>query len=712
MTRDLRDRAREAFERGDRAGAEQLLETLCHERGAVDDWLTLARLKLADGRQAEALTDLRRAHAADPTRPDVARLATRLLLPVDAVAEAREMLERAASGHPEDADLLAETGDLRERSGAPDAARSAYDDALRADPNHAAARFNRAGLARDQGRLDDALADYDRLAAMPDPPAAVRLGRAETLRRLGRFDAACAELEVLLAKAPEHVEALICLGVAAACNWQLSLAQTAFDRAFSLDPDAVAAYAGTTGSTITCPEAAAVLAFEFLETLKRADWRNYDRAAGQFSSLYSADSSGPRALELAFLTMYLEVPAQVSARAHESISAGILERAVPLPPPGPRPTRTRIRVGYASNCFRTHPKMYLTGHLFASHDRSRFEVVGYDYGVPGDEPMKQRIATEFDALHAVEGLDDTALAERIRDDGIDILVDLNGYSDNVRPGIFAARPAPLQLSFLGHMHSLFAPFIDYRVSSRSAEPADWGAALPEARIFLAPAFYPYDAAGLKLPPPGTRAEAGLPEEAFVFCAFGRMEKISPATFDVWLTLLESVPGSVLWLAEFQPAARQHLAGRAAARGVDPARLVFAPVVPHREHVARHALADLYLDTFRFNAHTMGLDALHAGLPVLTLRGAPWCARIGASFLTALDQPELIADSPDDYVNTARTLAADPGALAEHRAAITERIASDNPFDSRRVAARLDRAYEAIFSAYVSGRGPGDIDVDP
>lgn len=712
MTRDLRDQARAAFERGDRAGAEQLLETLCDERGAADDWLTLARLKLADGRQAEALADLRRAHAADPTRPDVARLATRLLVPANVIGEARDMLDRAASAHPNDADLLAETGDLRERSGDPDAARSAYDDALRADPSHAAARFNRAGLARDQGRLDDALADYDRLAAMPDVPAGVRLGRAETLRRLGRFDAACAELEVLLANEPEHVRALICLGIAAACDWQLTLAQTAFDRAFALDPDAVADYAGAERDRITAPEAYAVLAFEFLAALKRADWRDYDRAAAEFSRLYGAGRRGPRALELAFLTMYLDVPAHISARAHTSISEGILERAVPLPPPGPRPMRTRIRVGYASNCFRTHPKMYLAGHLFASHDRDRFEVIGYDYGRRSDDPMTRRIAAEFDAFHAVEGLEDTALAQRIRDDDIDILVDLNGYSDDVRPGIFAARPAPLQLSFLGHMHSLFAPFIDYRVSSRSAEPADWGAPLPEARIFLAPAFYPYDAAGLDLPPPGTRDEAGLPEDAFVFCAFGRMEKISPATFAAWLTLLESVPGSVLWLAEFQPAARQHLTERAAARGVDPARLVFAPVVPHPDHVARHALADLYLDTFRFNAHTMGLDALHAGLPVLTLRGTPWCARIGASFLTALDRPGLIAESPEDYVDTARTLAADPGALAEHRTAIAERIASDNPFDSRRVAARLDHAYEAIFSEHMNGRRPADIDVAP
>jgi len=712
LSRDPRDEARAAFERGDLAAAESALHRACKERGHADDWLTLGRLELAGGREADARRSIQQAHIADPSRPDIARLFLRVAFRTGALAEARAALEAAAAAHPEDAELLAELGDVCDRLADRDAARAAFDAALNADPAHDVARFNRAAIARDEGRFADALADYDVLvAAKPDASPDVLVGRAEALRRLERYDEARADLEAALARAPDRVDALMCLGVVEAMRWALDAAQAAFDRACHLDAEAVARYAGRAPDRIDRPSAAAVVAYERLEALRRADWSDYDASAARFCAFFPDDAAdGPSALEFAFLTMYLDVPLIVSGRAHASISRAVVAQTPRLPPPGPRATRGRIRVAYASNCFRNHPKMYLTGHLFESHDRDTFEVVAYDYGEQPEDDIGARIRSEFDAFAKVGGLTDDAIARRIRADDIDLLIDLNGYSDDVRPGIFAARPARVELSFLGHMHSLFAPFIDYRVSSRSAEPLDWRLPLHERRVFLPGSFYPYDVARLDLPDPGSRADAGLPDDAFVFCAFSRMEKISPATFRAWLAILAAVPDSVLWLTEFSPPARDHLAARARAAGIAADRLVFAPLVDHDTHVARHLLADLYLDTFRFNAHTMGLDALHAGLPVVTLAGEPWCARIGASFLTALGLTELVADDAQAYVQVAIRLATDQSALADVRTRLAARIAYDNPFDSRRVAGLLDRAYVAIFETWQSGRAFEDLDV--
>ena len=267
------------------------------------------------------------------------------------------------------------------------------------------------------------------------------------------------------------------------------------------------------------------------------------------------------------------------------------------------------------------------------------------------------------------------------------------------------------MQYLGYMHRMFADWIDYRVTDAVSEPRSSDLELPEARAFLPPSFYPYDdTLSPEQPPPGRRA-AGLPDDAFVFCAFHRLNKITPHQFDEWLALLKACPDAVLWLLGYGGKAEARLTGYARDRGIPAHRLVFAPTLPHAEHLARHQLADLFLDAFQFNAHTMGLDALHARVPILTHKGETWASRIGASYLTAVGLPELITESDDMYFEKARALADDPAALSHVTERVTDVMTRRNPFASQRVAGHLDRAFTAMWQRHRDNAPPTDLRLD-
>ena len=370
----------------------------------------------------------------------------------------------------------------------------------------------------------------------------------------------------------------------------------------------------------------------------------------------------------------------------------------------------RLRIGYLSCKFKDHPGMVLTGGLFRAHDRKRFEVFGYAINHDDHSCLRRHVCNEFDHFIDLAELDDEAAAQRIRADHIDILVDLNGYSDEARPRIMVARPAPLQFAYLGHSHSLFAPWIDYRITDRVSEPADWGQPLLEARAFMPASFYPYDTARHAPGATPSRAALGLPERAFVLCAFTRVEKIEPRLFERWLELLHALPDAVLWLGPASTAATAALRTHAIQRGLAAERLVFVERVAHAAHLARHRAADLFLDTWTFNAHTTGLDALQAGLPMVTLQGVGWSARYGASLLHAVGLQELITTSPEEYCALVMTLAADRPRLRGLRARLEQCMQEANPFAPERMAPRLGAIYREAWARYRAGARPADFEI--
>jgi predicted O-linked N-acetylglucosamine transferase (SPINDLY family) len=295
---------------------------------------------------------------------------------------------------------------------------------------------------------------------------------------------------------------------------------------------------------------------------------------------------------------------------------------------------------------------------------------------------------------------------------VDIAIDLKGHTPDARPGILAHRPAPLQVSYLGYPGTTGAPFLDYLIADATVIPAGEERFFSEQVVRLPHSYQVNDATRAIAERAPSRHEAGLPDPAFVFCAFNNSYKITPAFFGVWMRLLEHLPASLLWLLDDNPAARSNLQQSARAQGIDPARLVFAPRVDHAAHLARHRLADLFLDNLPCNAHTTASDALWAGLPLVTCRGETFAGRVAASLLQAVGLPELIADDLQQYERLALELARDPAVLARHRERLARNRLSHPLFDTERFRRHIEAAYLRMWELHQRGEPPRGFDVAP
>jgi predicted O-linked N-acetylglucosamine transferase (SPINDLY family) len=361
---------------------------------------------------------------------------------------------------------------------------------------------------------------------------------------------------------------------------------------------------------------------------------------------------------------------------------------------GERYVHDRIRLAYVSADFRDHPVGFLLAGLLERHDRTRFEIIAISSGRDDGGDIRARIAAACDQFHDMAQAGDQEVAEKIRALEVDIAIDLSGHTHGTRIGAFERRPAPVQAAWLGFPGTAGAREMDFILGDAIVTPAGHQDFYDEKIAPLPGSFFPCDGSKTAGAPP-SRAEAGLPENAFVFCCFNRNWKISQATFDIWLRLLHQVPGSVLWLRAYTPSSNAALQKHAQQSGIDPGRLIFAPRVPLDVHLARHALADLFLDTSPYGAHATAADALWAGLPVLTQIGEVFAGRVGASLLTAAGLPELIANTPQEYEAAALALACDPVRLKLLREKLAANRATSPLFDMAKFTRGLEAAYETM-----------------
>ncbi len=373
----------------------------------------------------------------------------------------------------------------------------------------------------------------------------------------------------------------------------------------------------------------------------------------------------------------------------------------------------RIRIAYVSSDLGDHPVGRLLCSLIEHHDRAQFEVIGVALGTdPHSNPEAARLRAAFESYHEAGRLDDASVAALLRESGVDIAIDLNGYTSGGRPAIFAHRAAPVQVNYLGYAGTLGAAYIDYLIADEVVIPHGAEQWYAEKVVRLPHCYLPSDNRRALADPP-TRAQVGLPEQGLVWCAFTNNYKISPSVFDVWMRLLTAVPGSVLWLRAGHPVAAENLRQEARARGVEPDRLVFAPPLPGMaEHLARQRLADLYLDTLPYNAHSTTCDALWAGLPVLTCAGRSFASRVAASALTAVGLPELITSSLAEYERRALELTQEPGRLQALRAHLERQQSTSPLFDCARYARHLESAYTRMHQRRVRGEPPESFAVAP
>ncbi|MFT3964481.1 MAG: tetratricopeptide repeat protein [Sphingobium sp.] len=431
------------------------------------------------------------------------------------------------------------------------------------------------------------------------------------------------------------------------------------------------------------------------------DWHRRD----QFSAI-SLDPRGKEVIQPFIALPFEDDPARQRIRS-EAMAASLdtyLPKGHRFPAKKPG---EKIRIGYFSADFHNHATLYLMAGLLREHDRERFEIRAYSFGALTDT-MRDEVMPYLDAFTDIQGLTNAQAAEGVREDRLDIAVDLKGYTADGRPELFAERLAPVQIAYLGYPGTVGGDFMDYMIADDIVLPEGDETYYSERIIRLPDSYQPNDNQRPIGTCPDDRTALGLPAEGFIFCSFNNNYKISPAEFDIWMRLLHQVEGSVLWLFQGNEWAAANLRKEAEKRGIDPARLVFAERRGQSDHLARHRHADLFLDTFAVNAHTTASDALWTGVPVLTLAGRQFAARVAASLLSAIGLPDLIATSEGEYEEKALELARSPEKLAELKARLDANRLTAPLFDTARYTRQIEAAYEAAHQRRLDGLAPDHI----
>lgn len=652
------DLAFRAYQAGDFAVAVASCERVLAQAPAeVPALQILSLVRFAERRPADALELAHRAIAANPDDPDSHSNLGLMLLHLGRHDEAVSCCDRALALAPQHVAALVNRGNTLWALNRIREAVVSYDRALAVHPNYIDALINRANASAVLRHLNEAISFYDKALALDANHAEALYGRAAAFGELDRHDEALADLERLLAVAPHHPYAR---GAATrraqeACDWRPTLPSPA-----DIEADIRA------GRGFVAP-------FAFL-----------------------AISSSPEA-QLACTQAWM----------HQRYPA------VPRPLwQGERYGHNKVRVAYISADFREHPTSHLIVGCFERHDRQRFETTAISFGPDDGSPIRSRVAASVDRFVDVRARSDAEVARLLRELEIDIAVDLMGVTADCRPGLLAHRPAPVQASYLGFAGTTAAPFIDYIIGDRWVIPQEQQAFYTEKVVYVPDTYQVTDntrAIAAEIP---TRTALGLPETDIVFCCFNVSYKIAPHVFDIWMRLLRTIDGSVLWLLDDNPAAVRNLRDEALRRGVAPERLVFAPRVASADHLARHTRADLALDTLPYNGHTVTSDALWAGVPVVTCLGTAFAGRVAASLLDAAGLPELITRSLSDYEALVLRLATDREALAGIKAKLAANRVTSPLFDTDRFTRHLESAYASMRERTQRGQPPAAFAVEP
>jgi len=601
--------------------------------------------------------------------------------------EAMQSYDRAIALHPGRPEAYINKGLALHKRGFLEAALESFERALARDPGNAEQHNNRGNVLLDLRRSDEALASFDRAIAIAPGYAEAFANRGSALQALGRLTEALASLDRAIALDPMLAEAHNLRGDLLLAARREVEARESFQRAYSLNPRLDFVYPRLLYSK-----------------LRTCDWTNLE---AQLSKLEARILRGEQ-LCTPFDSLGLTGSLAVQRKAAQSYAAARFPASSVLGPIPPRRGSGRIRLGYYSSEFRDHATTRLMAELFELHDRSRFELVEIDFGPAADDAMRRRVAACFDRFVDARGIGDRDVARLSRDMEIDIAVDLKGFTEDARPGIFAERAAPVQVSYLGFPGTMGAGYIDYIVADEVVIPAASRAMYSEKVVSLPDSYQVNDRKRSIAERRFTREELGLPADGFVFCCFNNNYKITPSTFDAWMRILRRVDGSVLWLIEDSPVAAGNLRKEAGQRGVSANRLVFARRMTLPDHLARHRSADLFLDTLPYNAHTTASDALWTGLPVLTCAGEAFASRVAASLLFAVGLPELVTNTPAEFEALAIALATDRARLDEVRARLQASRPTAPLFDTPRFARHIEAAYAAMHERHVAGLPPDHI----
>jgi predicted O-linked N-acetylglucosamine transferase (SPINDLY family) len=601
----------------------------------------------------EALSLLRRAAELAPAETAILNNLGNAYREAGLLDEAVAAFEKALQQAPDYADAWNNLGNAWKDKGDWSMARQYYEKALSLDPSHADGNNNLGGCFHRASDLASAMRYYREAIRLKPGSAVARYNLGNVLAEQGDLEAAIAEYKAAIAIIPDYAEAVSALvrQLQATCTWD--------DYEFWCDRLRVL---GASGSGKVFP-------FAYLAV--------------------PANASEQQACARAW--------ADTQYRYHR---ARQFLRSTPK-------KGEKIRVGYLSADFHDHATAYLMAEVFERHDRQAFEIFAYSLGPDDNGAMRQRLLAAFPHFREVRGQTPEAIAKLVAADGIDILVDLKGYTRETGSAVLAYRPAPIQVNYLGYPGTMGADFVDYILTDEYVTPKEVAPYYDEKFAFLADSYQCNDRQrriGVK----PTRAEVGLPAQGFVYCCFNHTYKITPEVFGLWCRLLQETEGSVLWLLKSNAVAERNLLAEAAKLGIAPERLVFAPNQPLEKHLGRLRLADVFLDTPIYNAHTTASDALWAGVPVITRAGATFPQRVAGSLLKAVGLDWLITESAEDYVQKALALAHSPRVLADLKRYLEEGRQRFPLFDSEAFTRSLESLYLQMQERHLAGLPPDAI----
>ena len=719
----------------------------------VNRGLALSALK----RGEDALAHFERAIGLRPDFGDAYVNRGVTLVELSRAEDAIESYDRAIALQPEHAAAHNNKGNALRQLGRPDEALQCYEQAFALDSRYADACQNMALLHAEAGRSDDALRCFDLVIALRPQHAEAHNGKGAILAQREQWEAAIShflaaiQADEALTSAhknlglaqyallqfanavhalrsaaqlrPEDAGIQASLALALAEDGQYGEALAAYSEAIRLEPEAPHHRynrAGLYARLKRNDEALAdyLVAYRLDPGIERllggiansrlmaCDWSSLPMDLEQCAQSIRAHELGVSP----FVSLVLFDSPELQQRAAQNIVAQEYPEAPILGPIPPRADGRKIRVGYYSADFHGHATAYLMAELFEAHDRERFECFAFSFGPDAQDAVRGRLAAGFDHFIDVRALRDVDIARMSRELGIDIAVDLKGFTTDSRFGIFAHRCAPVQVSYLGYPGTSGAGYMDYVIADKVVIPIKAQAHFSEKVAYLPHSYQVNDSQRVISDRAFTREELGLPATGLVFCCFNNNYKIQPATFDSWMRILQAVPGSVLWLLADNPGVVGNLQREAQARGISTERLVFAPRMSPALHLARHRLADLFLDTLPYNAHTTASDALWAGLPVLTRMGESFAARVAASLLHAVGLPELVTHSTQEYEALAIALAQDGARLKGLRDKLQGLLPESPLFDARQFARHMEAAYTAMHERHLQGLPPEVIHV--
>ena len=605
---------------------------------------------------------------------------------------AYSQLQQAIKSNPQDPALHYELGNLYLQSDQTNEAVGCYSAALKLSPNHPQILLQLGNTYSALGEFGEAV-NYFQKSIQADPAnVAAHFNLGNVLRELGQPEQAAAGYRAALKLDPHDADTHNNLGNVLRELGQLDLAIACYKQALHLNP--------------ALHHAKVHLVHQKQHI---CDWQGLDADVQEIQK-WVANMPQAQISPFAFLAM----PDTAAAEQQKCAQNWLKNRYSKLINNKNinfkylKNSKKKLKVAYLSSDFRLHPLAFLITELIELHDRSQFEIYAYSYAIDDKTPEKKRLEKAFDHFIDIRSLPLTVAAQKINVDEIDILVDLTGFTQTSRSGIAAMRPAPISVSWLGFPGTMGdlngAPLFDYILSDAFITPPEQAAYYSEKPALLPYCYQPND----RKRPIGKvpkRKDFSLPEHAFVFCCFNQSFKILPPMFDIWMRLLKARPDSVLWLLECNPWAKENLCREAQLRGIDASRLIFASRAPIADHLARHVLADLFLDTLPYNAHTTASDALWMGLPVMSCVGNTFASRVAGSLLKAVNLPELITYTLEEYEAKALQLANNPDELAVIRHKLAQDKESLPLFDTQRFAQHLEQIYQKMWQTYLADQPP-------